>query len=241
MSKYDALGKHLAAGSETTWRATFAQIEAVLGFPLPRSAYAYPAWWSNDATGHSHSRAWLEAGWKTQGVDLHNQQVTFLKEQGTPQIRARHGRARSLHGALKGVVQMVAGTEPFYSRALMLGWGAGGSAGEDGTYLWGRGRWQVLALAPPSGARAIGLEVLPYVWTLKRQAQRLTLGMGRQAETFELRPGWQEVEYPVPLTDERPWRLVFRVEETGRPSELESGSNDRRMLAVGLRRLRWID
>ena len=42
--------------------------------------------------------------------------------------------------------QMVAGTEPFYSRALMLGWGAGGSAGEDGPYLWGRGRWQVLAL-----------------------------------------------------------------------------------------------
>lgn len=111
MSKYDPLRKHLTGGTLTRWRATFAEVEAVLGFSLPRSAYAYPAWWSNDATGHSHSRAWLEAGWKTQGVDLQNQQVTFLKQQGTPRVRARLGRARSLYGALKGVVQMVAGTD----------------------------------------------------------------------------------------------------------------------------------
>jgi hypothetical protein len=113
MSKYDPLRKHLTGGSLTRWRATFAEVEAVLGFSLPRSAYAYPAWWSNDATGHSHSRAWLDAGWKTQGVDLQNQQVTFHKQQGAPLVRAGLGRrpGRSLHGALKGVVQMVAGTD----------------------------------------------------------------------------------------------------------------------------------
>jgi hypothetical protein len=113
MSKYDPLRKHLAGGTLTRWRAAFAEIEAVLGFSLPRSAYTYPAWWSNDATGHSHSRAWLEAGWKTQDVDLQNQQVTFVKLQGAMQARARHSRSpgRSLHGALKGVVQMVAGTD----------------------------------------------------------------------------------------------------------------------------------
>ncbi len=113
MSKYDPLRKHLAGGALTRWRAAFSEVEAVLGFALPRSAYAYPAWWSNDATGHSHSRSWLEAGWKTKDVDLQNQQVTFVKQQGGMQARARHARlpGRSLHGALKGVVQMVAGTD----------------------------------------------------------------------------------------------------------------------------------
>ena len=112
MSKYDALRKHLGASSLTRWRAAFAEVEAVLGFPLPRSAYVYPAWWSNDATGHSHSRAWLDAGWKTEGVDLGAQQVTFRKAEGSLK---RAGRARvaggTLHGALKGVIQMVAGTD----------------------------------------------------------------------------------------------------------------------------------
>ena len=113
MSKYDPLRKHLAGAALTRWRAAFSEVEEVLGFALPRSAYAYPAWWSNDATGHSHSRSWLEAGWKTKDVDLQNQQVTFVKQQGGMQARARHARlpGRSLHGALKGVVQMVAGTD----------------------------------------------------------------------------------------------------------------------------------
>ncbi len=113
MGKYDPLRKHLAGGKPTRWRATFAEIEGVLGFSLPRSAYAYPAWWSNDATGHSHSLAWLDAGWRTQDVDLQNQQVTFLKGRGIRPAHARRGRipGKTLHGALKGVVQMVAGTD----------------------------------------------------------------------------------------------------------------------------------
>ncbi len=113
MSKYDPLRKHLTDGKLTRWRATFAEVEAVLGFSLPRSAYAYPAWWSNDATGHSHSLAWLDAGWKTQDVDLQNQQVTFVKQRGVRQPQTRRGRVpgKTLHGALKGVVQMVAGTD----------------------------------------------------------------------------------------------------------------------------------
>ena len=117
MSKYDALRDHLAATAPNPWRATFAQVEAVLGFALPRSARAYPAWWSNDPTGHSHARAWLDAGWKTEAVDLKGKQLTFARSRagaGHEQpARGRRMRAaeRSLHGALKGVVQMVAGTD----------------------------------------------------------------------------------------------------------------------------------
>ena len=113
MGKYTPLHKHLTSGTLTRWRATFAEVEAVLGFSLPRSAYAYPAWWSNDATGHSHSRAWLDAGWKTGQLDLQNQQVTFRKAGGDKLRRGKPGHAPGggLHGALKGVVQMVAGTD----------------------------------------------------------------------------------------------------------------------------------
>lgn len=111
MSKYSPLKKHLGSGKMTRWRAAFSDVEAVLGFPLPRSAYAYPAWWSNDPTGHSHSRAWLDAGWKTEAVDLQNQQVTFRKADRDKPARGRRAAGGTLHGALQGVVQMVAGTD----------------------------------------------------------------------------------------------------------------------------------
>lgn len=80
MSKYESLGKFLAALATQRWRASFADIEGVLGFPLPKSAYAYPAWWSNDDTGHSHARAWLGSGWRTEDVDVPGRMVTLVRE-----------------------------------------------------------------------------------------------------------------------------------------------------------------
>ncbi len=79
MSKYDPLLQTLLAKETSSWRVHFDQIEKILGMPLPASARKYPAWWSNDATTHSHSRAWLRAGWKTGQVDLPGEAVTFRK------------------------------------------------------------------------------------------------------------------------------------------------------------------
>ena len=84
MSKYEPLGKFLSALETQRWRASFAEIEAVLGFPLPNSAYTYPAWWSNDDTGHSHARAWLGVGWRTGDVDVPARLVTLLRETAKP-------------------------------------------------------------------------------------------------------------------------------------------------------------
>jgi hypothetical protein len=58
---------------------SFREIEDVLGFKLPTSAYEYEAWWSNNATGHSHARAWLESGWHTEELDLAGHKVTFRR------------------------------------------------------------------------------------------------------------------------------------------------------------------
>ena len=70
MSKYEPLPQFLGSVGGAAHRMTFAEIERILGFKLPKSAYEHEAWWSNNATGHSHARAWLKFGWRTEAVDL---------------------------------------------------------------------------------------------------------------------------------------------------------------------------
>lgn len=79
MGKYEPLPQFLSTKPGATHRLSFEQIERVLGFKLPKSAYEHEAWWSNNASGHSHSRTWLEAGWRTQAVDLAARKVTFSR------------------------------------------------------------------------------------------------------------------------------------------------------------------
>ena len=56
MSKYDPLTSFLVAKAGREIRLSFAEIERILGFKLPKSAYEHEAWWSNNPTGHSHAR-----------------------------------------------------------------------------------------------------------------------------------------------------------------------------------------
>jgi hypothetical protein len=83
--KYDPLKRHLEGVSQQdVLRLDFAKIEDVLGFALPRSAYAHQAWWSNTRAGHSHAAAWLDAGWKTAELDLAGRKVSFVKTANEP-------------------------------------------------------------------------------------------------------------------------------------------------------------
>ena len=84
MSKYENLLQFLASAQTSTKRLTFAEIERILGFKLPKSAYEHQEWWSNNATGHSHARAWLEAGWRKQQLDLAARKVTFARSNEAP-------------------------------------------------------------------------------------------------------------------------------------------------------------
>jgi len=45
MSKYQPLSERLAGQSGDEWRASFAEIEETLGFPLPKAARSGAAWW----------------------------------------------------------------------------------------------------------------------------------------------------------------------------------------------------
>ena len=75
--KYGRLCEHLRALQETEWRASFAEIEEVLGLDLPASARSRAAWWSNG--GHSQARAWLDAGFRTSELDISRRTVLFRR------------------------------------------------------------------------------------------------------------------------------------------------------------------
>lgn len=80
MSKYDPLRDFLAAGTEPSMRLSFAQIERLLGAELPASARKHQAWWANEEVGtHSHARSWLDAGYRTRGLDLNAQTIEFTR------------------------------------------------------------------------------------------------------------------------------------------------------------------
>ena len=59
---------------------TFGKAEAILGRPLPRTAYTGRGWWTNEP-GHSQADyGWLAAGWHVDSVDRRRRMVTFRKE-----------------------------------------------------------------------------------------------------------------------------------------------------------------
>ena len=79
MGKYEPLTHYLENQSDEIWDARFAEVEKVLGFALPRSAYEHPAWWANQKPGHSQTLGWANAGWETGGIDLAAKRVQFRK------------------------------------------------------------------------------------------------------------------------------------------------------------------
>jgi len=90
MSKYDPLSARLAGHADPEWRASFAEIEEVLGFPLPKTARTNRAWWHNTGA-QPHQRAWTGGGWEVADVDPTAGRATFRKADGgaaAPQVVA---------------------------------------------------------------------------------------------------------------------------------------------------------
>jgi hypothetical protein len=108
MGKYEPLPQFLSTKPGELHRMSFEQIERVLGFKLPKSAYEHEAWWSNNVTGHSHSRTWLAAGWRTQEVDLGARKVTFRR---SALDAPRKSSKRDPWGCMAGTVTFVPGVD----------------------------------------------------------------------------------------------------------------------------------
>ena len=111
--KYEPLRRYLESETGPLVELTFGQVERIIGAPLPRSARIHPAWWSNNATGHVNAKAWLEAGFKAERVDLGAQRLTFRKDvlrQGGVQETSRPPFTGRSRGFLTRIRTEMAGT-----------------------------------------------------------------------------------------------------------------------------------
>lgn len=118
MSKYLALARHLAARRDSRVPMTFAEIERILGTPLPPSARRHPAWWANSGGSHIQSRGWMEAGFQSEQVDLAAERLTFVRLNSVEPARPKGDHP--LYGCLAGTVTIPEGvdiTEPVYTDA----------------------------------------------------------------------------------------------------------------------------
>jgi hypothetical protein len=80
--KYTPLEKYLSDLPKPTReiRLTFEQIEKILGFNLPPSAYEDRRWWDKEKEGnHVTARAWSNAGWKVESLDVSSKCVKFIR------------------------------------------------------------------------------------------------------------------------------------------------------------------
>ena len=98
-NRYEALTSYLRfrAAFTDTVKLSFAQIDGIIGDNLPLTAYRSTEWWEN-SPNNAHSKAWLNAGWKAEEVNLKEAYVVFKKEvkaQQAPRIEKRKERKQS--------------------------------------------------------------------------------------------------------------------------------------------------
>lgn len=79
--KYAPLTKWLLQRPKTEKVAecTFESLEELVTGTLPESARKHTQWWVNDPDGHVQARAWLQAGWLVDSVELLDEKVHFRR------------------------------------------------------------------------------------------------------------------------------------------------------------------
>lgn len=121
MGKYDAFAEYLRAQQRDEVPLTFDQIERIIGSDLPAS-HRYRAWWSNNSFNSVMTKAWLDAGFRSEQVDMAQRKLVFRKvapqrmrpSTGQPSETAAERGVRKRHpliGALKGWIRIAPGTD----------------------------------------------------------------------------------------------------------------------------------
>ena len=103
MSKYRPLSDRLSLYDGDEWRATFAEIEGVVGSSLPKAAQQ-AAWWMGTAD-KPHQRVWLDHGWRVADVDKVAGAVTFRREREAQETSPPTSVVESVSEALAKPVQ----------------------------------------------------------------------------------------------------------------------------------------
>jgi len=80
--KYTPLENYLRDLPKNQREVTFGfeQIEQILNAKLPSSAYEDRRWWDHETEGnHVNKRAWANAGWKIENLDVNKKWVKFVR------------------------------------------------------------------------------------------------------------------------------------------------------------------
>jgi hypothetical protein len=79
MAKYTKLHQFFQTQVSDFVRMTFDEVEEETGFTLPASARLHQAWWANDRARHVQAKAWLDAGFESEQVDMKAGTIAFQR------------------------------------------------------------------------------------------------------------------------------------------------------------------
>jgi hypothetical protein len=120
MGKYEPLGDFLREQRAVEVRMTFADIERVTGTKLPPSALRHRPWWSNNKNNSVLTKVWLDAGFRSEQVDMAGRTLVFRRIDkgrsgfGEAPPRALDHKRRKRHplfGLMKGLMRIAPGTD----------------------------------------------------------------------------------------------------------------------------------
>jgi hypothetical protein len=113
MSKYSPLGTYLRQQRRDVVPIKFAEIEKIIGSKLPASA-RYRAWWSNNDFNSVLTKVWIEAGFKSEQVDMAGRKLVFrrVRKPGGAGVQAAGEKpVHPAYGAMVGLVRVPLGTD----------------------------------------------------------------------------------------------------------------------------------
>ena len=79
MAKYTSLQRVFQTQVSDFIRMTFDEVEQEAGTTLPASARLHQAWWANDRARHVQAKAWLDAGFESEQVDMKAGTLAFRR------------------------------------------------------------------------------------------------------------------------------------------------------------------
>lgn len=115
MSKYSPLKSFLTARHAQEVPMSFHEIEALIDAPLPPVAFKHRAWWSNNPSNSVITRAWLDAGYKTERVDMGSRKLVFRRAVDAARPSGLHAQRSNIvervQAALAGTVHIPEGVD----------------------------------------------------------------------------------------------------------------------------------
>ena len=116
--KYQPLTEFLRRQSGAVVRMSFDEIERVIGAKLPPSATHHRAWWSNNAQNNVMTKAWKDAGFESEDVDMKRRRVAFRRvrseasrDTGAPSVDVPTKDRHPLIGWMKGTLTIAEGVD----------------------------------------------------------------------------------------------------------------------------------